>query len=115
MLKISLILVAYQAEEYLNSCLAPFLELKHGIRDEWNNPIKEPAENLDIKICAVSALFKEYAELFNLKYDNDKTSNILRSYEESGAIEKYIEIKDKNVLDYESRVAAWDYLKQFNP
>lgn len=113
-MKIACILVAYQAEEYLNSCLASWLSLKHGIRDEWNNPLLPPAEDLDIRICAVSALFKEYADLFNLKYDNEKTAAILREYEKSAAIDKFIEIKEP-ILDFQSRVAGWNYLKEFNP
>ena len=95
-LSIALILVAYQAEEHLSSCLASWIALKWGIKDDYDNNIKEPNKELDIKICAVSALFKEYSELFNLKYDNEKTSKILNNYVKSKAIEAYFEI-DKPV------------------
>lgn len=111
MIKIALIVVAYNSENYINSCLAPFLRIKHGLKSEWNEVIEKPSEEIDIKICAVSAVFK------NSGYngtENEKTSNILRNYEQSGAIEKYIEIKNNIIEDYESRMTAWEYLKDFD-
>lgn len=111
MIKLAIILVAFDSEKYINTCLAPWLTLKFGTENEWGDRMTPPAADLDIKICAVSSVFKNSG----FKYEqNENTAKILRLYEEHGAIEKYIEIKDREIEDYESRVAAWDYLKQFD-
>jgi hypothetical protein len=112
-MRIGLIFIAYQNSDYLNSVLAPWKIIKHGLFDDNGLIVEPPNKNIDLKICAISALFKEYADLGHV-YDNEQTEQILKLHEESGSIDKYIIINDKPILDYQSRVAAWDYLKQFD-
>jgi len=110
-MKIGVVVVGYRCER-LNEVLAPWVDLKHGLQDDLGGFISNKPENLDVQICWVSSVFKDsgYGE-----YDNEANANILRFYEQSGAIDKFIEIKDHQIKDFESRAIAWDYLKSTNP
>lgn len=112
-LKIGLVCIGYQCEKNLVYNLSNWIRLKWGIRDDLGCTIVPAQNDVELKICCVSALFKERQENGEI-YNNDKTSNILSMYEDSQAINKFIEVKDP-ILDFESRNYAWDYLKQFNP
>ena len=108
-MRIGILLVAYQCEQYINSVLAPWSILKCGLTDDLGIQVQKPAENLEIVIVAVSAQFKGFGD--DKVYDNENTSVILNAHKRSGAIDEYIEIKDKQIWDFESRVAGWNYLK----
>lgn len=113
-MKIGLIFVSYQSER-LPGVLAPWVLLKHGaINDSTGLKEVEKPKDIDIKICAVSALFKEYADL-GQKYSNDYDSEVLSAYEKSKAIDKYIEYKERPILDFESRNIAFNYLNSWKP
>lgn len=108
-MRIGLILVAYRAEQYINSVLAPWVRLKCGLASDNGGLIEKPPEGLELVIVAVSAVFKGFGD--DKAYDNEKTSIILNEYKNAGGIDEYIEIKDRQIWDFESRVAGWDYLK----
>lgn len=67
-MKIGILLCAYQHEEYLEGVLAP-----------WFVAQEELAGLFDIKISAVSCLFKEYEDM-SFNKDNSKTIDILQKH-----------------------------------
>lgn len=67
----------------------------------------------NFKICCVSALFKERQETGE-RYSNDLDEAFLCNLKEKGYIDEFIKTQEP-ILDYQSRVLAWDYLKNFNP
>ena len=89
-MRIGILLVAYQCEQYINSVLAPWSILKCGLTDDLGIQVQKPAENLEIVIVAVSAQFKGFGD--DKVYDNENTSVILNAHKRSGAIDEYIEI-----------------------
>ncbi len=111
-MKIGVILVAYEAPS-LNRLLAPWMSCKRGIFNDLNELVVPPLPNTEIVICAVSAVFQEYYDL-GVRYDNRSTEKTLLSYKEFGEIDEYITIKDKPIIDFQSRSAAWGYLKDKN-
>lgn len=110
MLKIGIIAVGYQSE-FLSSSLAPWILLKCGGCDD--NGIRiEPDSSLDIKICTVSALFKERWDMGE-QYSNNKDEEMLNLLKNKGCIDKCIFVKHP-IIDFESRNYSWNYLKQFD-
>lgn len=95
---IAVIAVGYQCQN-LTETLAPWLGVKN-LRSQGD---------IEFKICCVSALFKERWERGEF-YENKENADYLNSLKKEGLIDEFIEIK-KPILDYESRVAAWNYLK----
>lgn len=110
-MKIAVIAVGYQCER-LAEVLAPWITLKQGLRDDFNNILLNRPRNIEIKICCVSALFKERQE-HGESYLNDKNSSFLNKYKESGSIDQFIEEK-LPILDYQSRNIALNYFKSIN-
>jgi len=95
MFKIGVLFTVYNCEEYLKDCLDPWFELK----DEY-----------DIIFASSSGMFADYLTL-NLPYRNEKTLNILNSYD----LDFSVTTKGKNLLgEDESRNICLDYLKKRN-
>ncbi|MEK6879176.1 MAG: hypothetical protein AABY22_06180 [Nanoarchaeota archaeon] len=112
-LRLGIVAVGYQCLR-LCETLAPFVTLKCGVYDQDKGQyILEPHPELDIKIAVCAGLFKERWDAGEV-YDNELNGNLLKAYEESGAIDKFIEVKEP-ILDFESRNYCWNYLQQFKP
>lgn len=99
-IKIGVVAVGYQCEQYLDKVLEPWINLKLKSTD------------LDIKICATTALFKEKHEL-GFKYDNKTTEDILSNYKKNKCIDEFVVVKEP-ILDFESRNYCWRYLCDFD-
>ena len=111
-LKIAVLLVGYNCAENLVEVLCPLIRCKFGIKDDIGCTIIPAPNDIEVKICCVSALFKEYADL-GFKYDNEKTVKLFKTYEESHAIDKFIEITEP-ILDYQARDLGLQWLKQWD-
>lgn len=96
--KIGIIAVGYQCKN-LHKVIEPWIKLK--------NLYKE-----NIYISITTALFKEYWELGKI-YDNNEMENTCRNLLINNEINDFNIIKNP-ILDFESRNACWDNLKDKN-
>ena len=96
-MNVSLVCVGYRCPD-LKRVLAPWLLVKEKHKDI-----------LTLNIAWAAAVFNGFGYD---GYDNEENAAILREYEAAGLL-KFIEIKDRKIKDFESRVACWGYLKQF--
>jgi hypothetical protein len=76
--------------------------------EEVLTPWLKASKKYDLKICSVSALFKERQEMGE-KYDNKEMDDILMGYV-GGGIEGHL-ATEKPILDFESRNMALSYFK----
>lgn len=98
-MNIGVVAVGYQCKD-LASILLPWFYLK-------------TSSKFNFKICAVSALFKERWDQGEVYKEYPENTTSLLNAVDKKILDKYIQI-DQPILDYQSRVAAWDYLKQFD-
>ncbi len=102
MINIAVIMVGYKCHENLTEIMAP-----------WNDAkLIKPIEGIKFHTVATTALFKEYADL-GAEYDNKETEEALIDFNNAGVID-YISIIKSPILDYESRVAGWNLLKNLD-
>lgn len=98
-MNIAVVAVGYQCKDLVN-VLLPWFYLKNSSK-------------FNFKICAVSALFKERWDRGETYQEVPENTESLLDAVNENLLDRYIQI-DQPILDYQSRVAAWDYLKQFN-
>jgi hypothetical protein len=110
-MKVGVIAVGFQCEAHFTDALAPFIALKHGVRNEHTNLLVEPPSEHQILISVTTALFKEYADL-GATYDNQKTEDLILDYAERKLIDDFTVIRNPPILDFQSRSASLRFLKE---